>query len=168
MSNYPLNNLTKTLNNPKILDYCKRMYDSFTTTKPPKSYDELYEAVRKNFPYQLMIEKPDAIVTVDNGFNAPLYPSFGLTINFDIRVTIQSKITYERHTIDLRSSIYTDFATDTPSPVNPYNDAAFKHLSERQISYVAEAVQQTVSDFVKAITIAKTSRKNNHEQPNSH
>lgn len=132
------------------------MYHSFTTVKPPKSYNKQYEAVRKNFPYRLTIEKPDAIITADNGFNAPLYPSFGLTINFDIRVTIQSKITYERHIIDLRSSIYTDFATDTPLPVNPYNDAAFKRLSEKQISYVAEAVQQTVSAFVKAITIAQT------------
>jgi hypothetical protein len=132
------------------------MYHSFTTVKPPKSYDKLYEAVRKNFPHQLTIDKPDAIITADNGFNAPLYASFSLTINFDIRVTIQSKITYERHIIDLRSSIYTDFATDTSLPASPYNDAAFKRLSERQISYVAEAVQQTVSAFVKAITIAQT------------
>lgn len=152
----PLKNLTKALNDPLILDYCRRMYHSFTTVKPPKSYDKLYEAVRKNFPSQLTIEKPDAIITVDNGFNAPLYASFGLTINFDIRVTIQSKITYERHIIDLRSSIYTDFATDTPLPVNPYNDAAFKRLSEKQISYVAKAVQQTVDAFVKAVTIAQT------------
>lgn len=157
MPNHPLKkNLTKALNNPKVLDYCQRMYHSFTTAKPPKSYDELYEAVRKNFPHRLTIDKPDAIITVDNGFNAPLYTSFGLTINFDIRITIQSKITYERHIIDLRSNIYTDFATDTPLPVNPYNDATFKRLSERQISYVAEAVQQTVSAFVKAITIAQT------------
>lgn len=155
MSDYPLKNLTKALNDPLILDYCRRMYHSFTTVKPPKSYDELYEAVRKNFPHQLTIDKPDAIITADNGFNAPLYASFGLTINFDIRVTIQSKITYERHIIDLRSSVYTDFATDTPLPVNPYNDAAFKRLSEKQISYVAEAVQQTVDAFVKAVTIAQ-------------
>lgn len=156
MSDYPLKGLTKALNDTKVLDYCKRMYHSFTTVKPPKSYDELYEAVRKNFPSQLTIEKPDAIITADNGFNAPLYASFGLTINFDIRVTIQSKITYERHIIDLRSSIYTDFATDTPLPVNPYNDAALERLSKTQISYVAEAVQQTVDTFVKAITIAQT------------
>ena len=156
MSNYPLKNLTKALNDPKVLDYCKCIYHSFTTVKPPKSYDELYEAVRKNFPHQLTIEKPDAIITADNGFNAPLYASFDLTINFDIRVTIQSKITYERHIVDLRNSIYTDFATDTPLPVNPYNDAAFKRLSERQISDVAEAVQQTISAFVKAVTIART------------
>lgn len=155
MSDYPLKGLTKALNDTKVLDYCRRMRHSFTTVKPPKSYDELYEAVRKNFPSQLTIEKPDAIITADNGFNAPLYTSFGLTINFDIRVTIQSKITYERHIIDLRSSIYTDFATDTPLPVNPYNDAAFKRLSEKQISYVAEAVQQTVDAFVKAVTIAQ-------------
>lgn len=156
MSDYPLKGLTKALNDPLILDYCRRMYHSFTTVKPPKSYDELYEAVRKNFPHQLTIEKPDAIITADNGFNAPLYTSFGLTINFDIRVTIQSKITYERHIIDLRSSIYTDFATDTPSPVNPYNNTAFERLSEKQINYVAEAVQQTISAFVKAVTIAQT------------
>lgn len=133
MSDYPLKNLTKALNDPLILDYCRRMYHSFTTVKPPKSYDKLYEAVRKNFPSQLTIEKPDAIITADNGFNAPLYTSI----------------------IDLRSSIYTDFATDTPLPVNPYNDAAFKRLSEKQISYVAEAVQQTVDAFVKAVTIAQ-------------
>ena len=156
MSNHSLKNLTNALNDPKVLDYCKRMYHSFKTVKPPKSYDKLYEAVRKNFPHQLTIEKPDAIITADNGFNAPLYASFGLTINFDIRVTIQSKITYERHIIDLRSSIYTDFATDTPLPVNPYNDAAFKRLSEKQISYVAKTVQQTVDAFVKAVTIAQT------------
>lgn len=156
MSDYPLKGLAKALNNPKVLDYCNDLYVSFTTVKPPKSYDELHKAVRENFPHRLTIEKPDAIITVDNGFNAPLYASFGLTINFDIRVTIQSKITYERHIIDLRSSIYTDFATDTPAPANPYNDAAFKRLSERQISYVAEAVQQTVSAFVKAVTIAQT------------
>lgn len=155
MSDYPLKDLTKALNDTKVLDYCRRMHHSFTTVKPPKSYDKLYEAVRKNFPSQLTIEKPDAIITADNGFNAPLYTSFGLTINFDIRVTIQSKITYERHIIDLRSSIYTDFATDTPLPVNPYNDAAFKRLSEKQISYVAEAVQQTVDAFLKAVTIAQ-------------
>lgn len=156
MSDYPLKGLTKALNDTKVLDYCKRMYHSFTTVKPPKSYDELYETVRKNFPHRLTIDKPDAIITVDNSFNAPLYASFGLTINFDIRITIQSKITYKRHIVDLRSSVYTDFATDTPLPVNPYNDAAFKRLSERQISYVTEAVQQTVSAFVKAITIAQT------------
>lgn len=156
MSDYPLKGLTKALNNPKVLDYCNDLYVSFTTVKPPKSYDELYEAIRKNFPHQLTIEKPDAIITADNGFNAPLYASFGLTINFDIHITIQSKITYERHIIDLRSSIYTDFATDTPAPTNPYNDAAFKRLSEKQINYVAEAVQQTVSAFVKAVTIAQT------------
>ena len=124
MPNHPLKNLTKALNDPKVLDYCRRMYHSFTTVKPPKSYDKLYA-------------------------------SFGLTINFDIRVTIQSKITYERHIIDLRSSIYTDFATDTPSPVNPYNNTAFERLSEKQINYVAEAVQQTVDAFVKAVTIAQ-------------
>jgi hypothetical protein len=56
------------------------MHHSFTTVKPPKSYDELYEAVRKNFPHQLTIEKPDAIITADNGFNAPLYASFGLNL----------------------------------------------------------------------------------------
>lgn len=156
MSDYPLKGLTKALNDTNVLDYCKHMYHSFTTVKPPKSYDELYEAIRKNFPHQLTIEKPDAIITADNGFNAPLYASFGLTINFDIHITIQSKITYERHIIDLRSSIYTDFATDTPAPANPYNDAAFKRLSEKQINYVAEAVQQTVSAFVKAVTIAQT------------
>lgn len=156
MSDYPLKGLTKALNDTNVLDYCKRMYHSFTTVKPPKSYDELYEAIRKNFPHQLTIEKPNAIITADNGFNAPLYASFGLTINFDIHITIQSKITYERHIIDLRSSIYTDFATDTPAPANPYNDAAFKRLSEKQINYVAEAVQQTVSAFVKAVTIAQT------------
>lgn len=156
MLNHPLKNLTKTLNDPKVLDYCRRIHHSFTTAKPPKSYDELYEAVRKNFPHRLTIEKPDAIITADNGFNAPLYASFGLTINFDIRVTIQSKITYERHIIDLRSSIYTDFATDTPAPFGSYNDAKLKRLSERQISYVAEAVQQTVDAFVKAVTIAQT------------
>lgn len=155
MSDYPLKGLTKALNDTNVLDYCKRMYHSFTTVKPPKSYDELYEAIRKNFPHQLTIEKPDAIITADNGFNAPLYASFGLTINFDIHITIQSKITYERHIIDLRSSIYTDFATDTPAPANPYNDAAFKRLSEKQINYVAEAVQQTVSAFVKAVTMAQ-------------
>lgn len=156
MSNHSLKNLTKALNDPKVLDYCKRMYHSFTTVKPPKSYDKLYETVRKNFPHQLTIEKPDAIITADNGFNAPLYALFGLTINFDIRVTIQSKITYERHIIDLRSSIYTDFATDTPAPANPYNDATLERLSETQIRYVAEAVQQTINTFVKAITIAQT------------
>lgn len=154
MSDYPLKDLTKALNDPLILDYCRRMYHSFTTVKPPKSYDKLYEAVRKHFPYQLTIEKPDAIITAENGFNAPLCASFGLTVNFDIRVTIQSKITYERHIIDLRSSIYSNFATDRPSPVNPYNDAAFKRLSEKQTNYVAEAVQQTVDAFVKAVTIA--------------
>lgn len=154
MSDYPLKDLTKALNDPKVLDYCRRMYHSFTTAKPPKSYNELYEAVRKHFPHRLTIKKPDAIITADNGFNAPLYASFGLTINFDIRVTIQSKITYERHIIDLRSSIYSDFATNTPLPANPYNDAAFKRLSEKQTNYVAEAVQQTVDTFVKAVTIA--------------
>lgn len=156
MSNHSLKNLTKALNDPKVLDYCKRMYHSFTTVKPPKSYNKLYEAVRKNFPHQLTIEKPDAIITADNGFNAPLYASFGLTINFDIHVTIQSKITYERHIIDLRSNVYTDFATNTPSPFGAYNDTELKRLSERQIDYVAEAVQQTVSAFVKAVTIAQT------------
>lgn len=155
MSDYPLKNLTKPLNDPEILNYCNRLYYSFTTAKPPKSYDELCKAVRKNFPHQLTIEKPNAIITADNGFNAPLYASFNLTINFNIRVTIQSKTTDERHIIDLRSSIYKDSASDTPLPINFYNDATFERLSEEQISYVAEAIQQTIDAFVKAVTIAQ-------------
>lgn len=57
MSNHPLKSLTKALNNPKILDYYNDLYVNFTTVKPPKSYNKSHNTVRKNFPYQLTIEK---------------------------------------------------------------------------------------------------------------
>lgn len=158
MSNYPLNGLTKALNDPKVLDYCNDLYVSFTTAKPPKSYDELHKAVRKNFPYQLTIEKPDTVtaVKVSNGFNVPLYKSLGShNVSLAISVDILSKSNNEHHKIDLRSYIYTDYAQDTPLPINPYNDAELERLSDKEIEYLTEAVKQTVDAFVKAVTIAQ-------------
>lgn len=158
MSNYPLKGLTKALNEPKVLDYCNDLYVSFTTVKPPKSYDELHKAVRENFPHQLTIEKPDTVtaVKVNNGFNVPLYKSLGRhNVSLDIRVDILSKNNNEHHRIDLRSCIYTDYAQDTPLPINQYNDAELERLSEKEIEYLIEAVQQTVDAFVKAITMAR-------------
>lgn len=155
MSNYPLNGLTKTLNNPKVLDYCNDLYVSFTTVKPPKSYDDLHKAVRKNFPYQLTIEKPDTVTTIkiSNGFNVPLYKSLGShNISFAISVDILSKSNNDHHRIDLHSYIYTDYAQDTPLPINQYNDAELERLSDKEIDYLIEAVQQTVDAFVKAVT----------------
>lgn len=144
MSDYPLKGLTKALNDPKVLDYCNDLYVSFTTVEPPKSYDELHKAVRENFPYQLTIEKPDTITTVkvSNGFNIPLYKSLGShNDSLDIRVDVLSKSNNDHHRINLHSYIYTDYAQDTPLPINQYNDAKFKHLSEKQTNYVTEAVQ---------------------------
>lgn len=158
MSDYPLKGLTKALNDPKVLDYCNDLYVSFTTIKPPKSYDDLHKAVRENFPYQLTIEKPDAITTikVSNGFNVPLYKSLGShNVSLDIRVDILSKSNNEYHRVDLRSCIYTDYAQDTPLPINQYNDAELERLSEKEIEYLIEAVQQTVDAFVKAVTMAQ-------------
>lgn len=158
MSDYPLKGLTKTLNNPKVLDYCNDLYVSFTTVKPPKSYDDLHKAVRKNFPYQLTIEKPDTITTikVSNGFNVPLYKSLGShNVSLAISVDILSKSNNGRHKIDLRSYIYEDYAQDTPLPINQYNDAELERLSDKEIDYLIEAVQQTVDTFVKAVTMAQ-------------
>ena len=61
----------------------------------------------------------------------------------------------KHHIIELRSNIYKNHAFDTPLPFGDYNDAKFKHLSEKQTNYVTEAVQQTVDAFVKAITMAQ-------------
>lgn len=158
MSNYPLKGLTKALNDPKVLDYCNDLYVSFTTVKPPKSYDELHKAVRENFPYQQTIEKPDTLTTIraSNGFNVPLYKSLGShNVSLDIRVDILSKSDNEHRRIDLRSCIYTDYAQDTPLPINPYNDAELERLSDKEIKYLTEAVQQTVDAFVKAVTMAQ-------------
>lgn len=158
MSDYPLKGLTKTLNDPKVLDYCNDLYVSFTTVEPPKSYDELHKAVRENFPYQLTVEKPDTITTVrvSNGFNVPLYKSLGShNVSLDIRVDILSKSNNEHHRIDLRSYIYEDYAQDTPLPINQYNNAELEHLSDKEIDYLIEAVQQTVDAFVKAVTMTQ-------------
>lgn len=158
MSDYPLKGLTKALNNPKVLDYCNDLYVSFTTVKPPKSYDDLHKAVRKNFPYQLTIEKPDTITTikVSNGFNVPLYKSLGShNVSLAISVDILSKSNNGRHKIGLRSYIYEDYAQDTPLPINQYNDAELERLSDKEIDYLIEAVQQTVDTFVKAVTMAQ-------------
>lgn len=158
MSDYPLKGLTKALNNPKVLDYCNDLYVSFTTVKPPKSYDDLHKAVRKNFPYQLTIEKPDTITTikVSNGFNVPLYKSLGShNVSLAISVDILSKSDNEHHKIDLRSYIYKDYAQNTPLPIDQYNDAELERLSDKEIDYLIKAVQQTVDAFVKAVTIAQ-------------
>lgn len=158
MSDYPLKGLTKALNNPKVLDYCNDLYVSFTTVKPPKSYDDLHKAVRKNFPYQLTIEKPDTITTikVSNGFNVPLHKSLGShNVNLAISVDILSKSDNEHHKIDLHSYIYKDYAQNTPLPIDQYNDAELERLSDKEIDYLIEAVQQTVDAFVKAVIIAQ-------------
>lgn len=158
MSNYPLKGLTKALNNSKVLNYCNDLYVSFTTVKPPKSYDELHKTVRKNFPYQLTIEKPNTVTTVkvSNGFNIPLYKSLSShNVSFAISVDILSKSNNEHHSIDLRSYIYTDYAQDTPLPINPYNDAELERLSDKEIDYLIEAIQQTVDAFIKAVTTAQ-------------
>lgn len=118
----------------------------------------MHKAVRKNFPYQLTIEKPDTITTikVNNGFNVPLYKSLGShNVSLDIRVDILSKSDNEHHRIDLRSYIYTDYTQDTPLPINQYNDAELERLSDKEIDYLIEAVQQTVDAFVKAVTMAQ-------------
>ena len=158
MSDYPLKGLTKALNDPKVLDYCNDLYVSFTTVEPPKSYDELHKAVRENFPYQLTVEKPDTISTVkvSNDFNVPLYKSLGShNVSLDIRVDVLSKSNNDHHRIDLRSYIYTDYAQDTPLPINQYNDAELERLSDKEIDYLIEAVQQTVDAFVKTVTTAQ-------------
>lgn len=156
MSNYPLKGLTKPLNDPKVIDYCNDLYVSFTTVKPPKSYDKSHKAVRENFPHQLTIEKPDAIITANNGFSVPLYKSLGShNVSLAISVDILSKDTNEHHKIDLRSYIYTDYAQDTPLPINQYNDAELERLSDKEINYLTEAVKQTVDAFVKAVTTAQ-------------
>lgn len=158
MSNYPLKGLTKALNDPKVLDYCNDLYIGFTTVKPPKSYNDLHKAVRKNFPYQQTIEKPDTItiIKVSNGFNVPLYKSLGShNVSFAISVDILSKSNNDHHKIDLRSYIYKDYAQDTPLPINQYNNAELERLSDKEIEYLTEAVKQTVDAFVKAVTMTQ-------------
>lgn len=152
-NNYSLNNLTAQLHNPTILNYCRRLLNSYTTDNSTEQFETVHNAVRENFPEQLTIETSNNIIIVENYFHPPLYVTSLINpyIRFAFDCSIQSKTTNEQFRARLYSDIFKNHAQGTPYPFGLNDHEALKRLSDEQFNNLINAIKQTVNNFIKAV-----------------